>query len=224
VILAVCGLIREAEIVGTDGVLAVAGGGDANGLQKKLDALQDEITAVISIGLGGALSPHLKVGEVVIGERVIAGPDVFACDPKWRVLLAARTGALHQGAIAAGSTVIDSIAAKAALFHASGGALAVDMESHVAARFAAQRGLPLAVLRVISDGASHALPQAALVAMTPDGGISITRVLWSLARNPLQLPALIRTGRRSETAFRELLRCRGRLGGGLGGFLGGVDL
>ena len=37
-ILAVCGLTREAEIAGTDGVVAVAGGGDVAGLKKKLDA------------------------------------------------------------------------------------------------------------------------------------------------------------------------------------------
>lgn len=223
-ILAVCGLTREAEIVAVDGVIAVAGGGDAVGLAKKLDVLQGGITGVISIGLGGALSPHLKVGDVVIGERVIAGPDIFDCDSKWRVLLAARTGASYQGGIAASNRVIASAAAKADLFHASGGALVVDMESQVAARFAAKHGLPLAVLRVISDDASHALPPAALVAMQPDGGISIGRVLWSLARNPLQLPALISTGRHSEKAFKELLCCRRRLGRGLGGFLGGVDL
>lgn len=223
-ILAVCGLTREAEIVRADGVMAVAGGGDAAGLAKKLDALQGEIAGVLSIGLGGGLSPHLKVGDVVIGEQVVAGPELFACDSRWRVLLVARTGALHQGAIAGSDKVIDSPAAKAALFHASGGALVVDMESQVAARFAAKRNLPLAVLRVVSDDARHALPPAALVAMQPNGGISLWRVLWSLAKNPLQLPALIRTGRHSETAFKELLRCRSLLGSSLGGFFGSVDL
>ncbi len=224
-ILAVCGLTREAEIAGTDGVIAVAGGGDAAGLAQKLDALHGDITGVISIGLGGGLSPLLKVGDVVIGEHVVAGPDIFVCDSNWRVLLAARTGATHQGGVAGSQVVLDSAAAKAALFHASGGALVVDMESQVAARFAARRGLPLAVMRVISDSAAHALPPAALVAMQPDGGISTARVLWSLVKNPLQLPALIRTGRGSSRAFKALLRCRGRLGRGLGGpGLGGVNL
>ncbi len=224
-ILAVCGLTREAEIIGADGVVAVAGGGDAVGLASKLDVPQDDITGVISIGLGGALSPHLKVGDVVIGESVVAGPDIFPCDSKWRVLLAARLGTAHQGTITGSEIVIASAAAKAALFRASGGALVVDMESQVAARFAAKRGLPLAVLRVISDDASHALAPAALVAMQPDGGISVGRVLWALAKNPLQLPALIRTGSHSGKAFAELLRCRGRLGRGLSGpGLGGADL
>jgi hopanoid-associated phosphorylase len=221
-IIAVCGLIKEAEIVGTDGVVAVAGGGDAKALAEKLDALHGDISGIISIGLGGALSPHLRVGDIVIGERVIAGPDVFLCDNLWRVTMAARLRAGQQGAVAASNTVVYSVAAKAALFEASGGALAVDMESQVAARFAARRGLRLAVLRVISDDAAHALPSAALVAMKPDGGVALGRVLWSLAKNPLQLPALIRTGRDSSKAFKRLLRCRGLLGPGLGGGLGGL--
>lgn len=221
-ILAVCGLTREAEIAGTDGVVAVAGGGDAAGLRKKLDALHGDISGVISIGLGGALSPLLKVGDVVIGERIIAGPDTFSCDSQWRVLLAARLKGAHQGALYGSDVVLASAAAKAALFETSGGALAVDMESQVAARFAAERGLKLAALRVISDDATHALPKAALVAMRPDGGIAVGRVLWSLAKNPFQLPALIRTGRHSERAFRKLLRCRRSLGRGLCGPLGGI--
>jgi hypothetical protein len=51
--------------------------------------------------------------------------------------------------------------------------------------------------------------------MTPDGGIALGKVLWSVAKNPLQLPALIRTGIASNRAFAELLRCRGLCGIGL---------
>ena len=223
-ILAVCGLTREVEIAGTDGVVAVAGGGDAVGLCKKLNALHGDITGVISIGLGGALSPHLKVGDVVIGERIVAEDGNYQCDTTWRVQLAARLKGAQQGAIYGSDIVLASAAAKSALFELSGGALAVDMESQVAARFAAERQLPLAALRVISDAAGHALPPAALVAMMPDGGIAIGKVLWSLANNPLQLPALIRTASHSGKAFKELLRCRRSLGRGLGGFLGGLDI
>ena len=252
-ILAVCGLRREAEIAGTPGVVAVAGGGDAEGLAKKLDALHGDIAGVISIGLGGGLSPHLKVGDVVIGESIVeiegllprargsalalgevavAGPrasegrrgQTWRCDNLWRVALAAKIPAAHQGPIAASNAVLDDIDAKAKLYQTSG-ALAVDMESAVAARFAAARNLKLAVLRVISDDAGHTLPPAALVAMKSDGGISLSRVLWSVAKNPLQIPALIRTGRTSNKAFAELLRCRDLLGRGLGGIgLAGPDL
>ena len=221
-ILAVTGLTKEAEIVGITDVVAVAGGGDGAGLAAKLAALHGDITGVISIGLGGGLSPLLKVGDVVIGEAVTfdgplgQGSKVWDCDEAWRVRLMARLPQAHQGVVAGSDVILGDHDAKAGL-HVRTGALAVDMESHIAARFAAARNLPFAALRVISDDARHVLPPAALVAMTPDGGISIGRVLWSLVKKPQQLPALIRTGRGSSKAFKKLLRCRDLCGVGLAG-------
>ena len=221
-ILAVTGLTREAEIAGTTGVIAVAGGGDGAGLAKKLEALHGDITGVISIGLGGGLSPLLKVGDVVVGERISfdgplgQGSKIWDCDEAWRVRLMARLPQAHQGVLAGSDVILGDPQTKVALY-ARTGALAVDMESHIAARFAAARGLPFAALRVISDDARHVLPPAALVAMKPDGGIALGRVLWSLVKNPAQLPALIRTGRGSSKAFKELLRCRDLCGAGFGG-------
>ena len=215
-ILAVTGLIREAKIVGGEDVVAVAGGGDAKALAEKLDALHGDIKGVISIGLAGGLSPLLKVGDVVIADQIYFGPDRWRCDNLWRVALAAKLPGAHQGPLTGSDTILEDAASKAALYDRSG-ALAVDMESQVAARFAASRGLRLAGLRVISDDARHVLPPAALVAMKPDGGIAIGRVLGSLLRHPLQVPDLIRTARSSNKAFAELLRCRDLCGAGLAG-------
>ena len=215
-ILAVTGLTREAEIAGTEDVVAVAGGGDAAGLARTLDALHGDITGVISIGLAGALSPLLKVGDVVIADQITFGAEKWRCDNLWRVALAAKLPGAHQGPLIGSNIILENPLAKAALYDATG-ALAVDMESQVAARFAASRGLKLAGLRIISDDASHVLPPAALVAMRPDGGIALTRVLWSVVKNPLQIPALIRTGRASGKAFAQLLRCRDLCGSGLCG-------
>ena len=97
--------------------------------------------------------------------------------------LASRLPHAHQGQIFGSDVIIEQAETKPACYDTTG-ALAVDMESQVAARFAAARNLPLAALRVISDDASHVLPPAALVAMKPDGGIALGRVLGSLLRNP----------------------------------------
>ena len=221
-ILAVTGLRKEAEIIGVAGVVAVTGGGDAAALAQKLDALHGDIAGVISIGLGGALSPHLKVGDAVIADQIFhdgrlgSGSETWRCDNGWRVRLAARLPHAHLGPLAGSDAIIADAETKAALYLKTG-ALAVDMESQVAARFAAGRGLPLAALRVISDDARHVLPPAALVAMKPDGGIALGRVLGSLLRHPLQVPALIRTARTSNRAFAELLRGRDLCGAGLCG-------
>jgi len=215
-ILAVTGLAKEAKIVGTAGVIAVAGGGDADGLMAKLNALHGDIRGVISIGLAGALSPRLNVGEVVIADRIMTGAETWDCHTAWRMRLISRLPYAHQGSVFGSDVIIENPDTKSGL-HQACGALAVDMESQVAARFAHQRNLPLAALRVISDDASHVLPPAALVAMKPDGGIALGRVLLSLLKKPAQIPALVHTARTSNQAFEQLLRCRNLCGVGFAG-------
>jgi adenosylhomocysteine nucleosidase len=215
-VLAVTGLTKEAEIVGTAGVVAVAGGGDSDGLAAKLDALHGDIRGVISIGLAGGLSPHLKVGDMVIADQIITGAEKWDCHEVWRVRLMSRLPSAIQGQIFGSDIIIEKPETKVGL-HETTGALVVDMESQTAARFAAKRNLPLAGLRVISDDSNHVLPPAALVAMKPDGGIALGRVLGSLLRNPAQIPSLIRTARGSNKAFAELLRCRDLCGVGIAG-------
>jgi len=215
-ILAVTGLAKEAKLVGIAGVVAVAGGGDADGLMAKLNGLHGDLRGVISIGLAGALSPLLKVGDVVIADQVLTGLEKWDCHEGWRVRLTSRLPFAHQGQLFGSDVIIENAETKSGL-HTTTGALAVDMESQVAARFAAHRNLPLAGLRVISDDASHVLPPAALVAMKPDGGIALGRVLGSLLKKPGQVPALIRTARASNKAFAELLRCLDLCGVGIAG-------
>jgi hypothetical protein len=100
--------------------------------------------------------------------------------------------------------------------HAATGAIAVDMESHVAATVAARHGLPFAIARVVSDAADRSLPRAAQAGMAPDGGMDIGAVLRALVRDPRQLPALIRVGGEAETAFKALGRGRDLLGPRIG--------
>jgi len=215
-ILAVTGLKREAEIVGGTGVVAMAGGGDVEFLRTKLNSLHGDIKGVISVGLAGGLSPFIQVGEAIIADRVIHGLETWHCSDSWHNALATRLPGVHQGPIAASDVILESVEAKAQLYKDTG-ALAVDMESAVAGAFAAKRKLPFAVLRVISDDAAHALPDAALSAMKPDGRIALGRVLGSLLRHPLQVPSLIVTARTSNKALKELLRCAKLCGVGFSG-------
>ena len=62
-----------------------------------------------------------------------------------------------RGGLAGVEEVVVAQASKAAL-HSETGAAAVDMESHIAAAYAAEADLPFAALRVISDPADRALP------------------------------------------------------------------
>jgi hypothetical protein len=150
------------------------------------------------------LSPDLAVGNWLVGERVTDGSTCWETDTRWTKAILARIGPTARlGAIVGGDTMVANAEAKAAL-HKATGALAVDMESHVAARIASAHGLPFAALRVMSDAADRTLPKAALAGMRPDGGMNLPGVLCALAKAPRQLPALIRTGQEAETAFKAL--------------------
>jgi adenosylhomocysteine nucleosidase len=137
-------------------------------------------------------------------------------DPGWAGRLAARLPGARLGAILGVDAMVAEAAGKAAL-HRETGALAVDMESHVAARVARRHNLPFAAARAISDAADRSLPPAARVGMRPDGGMDLPGVLRALARDPCQLPALIRTGIEAERGFRALLRGHRGLGPTLAG-------
>src|SRR5258706_11682281 len=127
-ILAVTGLAKEAKIAGTAGVVAVAGGGDAGGLMAKLNALHGDIRGVISIGLAGALSPRLNVGEVVIADRIMTGAETWDCHAAWRMRLFSRLPYAHRGS-PFGSDVINENPQTKSGLHKTTRALAVEMES-----------------------------------------------------------------------------------------------
>jgi hypothetical protein len=110
---------------------------------------------------------------------------------------------------------VTDLEAKRAL-HLKTGAVAVDMESYVVASIGAARGLPVAAIRVITDPAMRALPQAALAALRPNGTTDIATMIRSLLRRPRELPALVRTALDARAARATMIRGRQVLGPGLG--------
>ena len=207
----VCGLAAEAKIAAAPGVTVISGGGDGAKLAAALAALSPATTHLLSFGVAGGLDPALRPGDVRVARAVFANVRLEA-DAAWSGRLAAALGT--STAFFAGSeTVVGEIEAKTALGAATGAAC-VDMETHHVAHEALRRGIPWAALRAVTDPADRALPHAAAVGMRPDGSIDLPAILMSLAKNPAQLPGLIRAGADARAAFAALLRCRQTLGGG----------
>ena len=197
------GFTREVRTIEGPGVVAIAGGGVAERLEAALhQAASNGASGIISYGLTGGLADGLKIGDWVVGNR-IAGAIDHDCHPGWRDALASRLPGARIGAFFADGRMIDTIAEKRALGvdHA---ALAVDMESHVAARVALAHGLPFAIVRIISDEVDHLLPHAITVSMRPDGGFDRTRMRASLASDPAQMRDVINTMAQFAAGFRGL--------------------
>lgn len=215
-LLVVAGLAAESRIAAGPGIVTVAAGGIAARLKDLLAAEIDRgVQAILSFGIAGGLDPRLRPGSLVVARWVDDGGTRHAADEGWAAALAR---ALPNGTLAglAGSDeAVCNAKAKAGL-HARTEAVAVDMESHIAARFARRHGLPFAALRIVADPALRVVPKAALVGLKPDGSTDVGAVLRALARNPRELPALMRTALDADAAFRELRALRRRLGTGLG--------
>ena len=219
-VLIVTGLVQEARIAAGPGMTVVCSSSDPRQLRALLTVFDPStIRGVISFGVAGGLDPTLKSGDVVVATEVLAG------DTRWLTGLALNEELIAsvalgrrrvvRGGLAGAEQVVGARSLKAAL-HLETGAAAVDMESHIAAAYAAEAGLPFAALRVISDPASRALPPLAMAAIKPNGDIDLRKVLSGLARNPMTLRALVSTGIDFNRALKSLRGCRGFLLGGEG--------
>jgi hopanoid-associated phosphorylase len=172
------------------------------------------IRGVISFGVAGGLDPSLKSGDVVVATEVLSG------DTRWfaglslgedqiaNIALGRRR--VVRGGLAGVEQVVVGQSCKAAL-RSETGAAAVDMESHIAAAYAAENDLPFAALRVISDPASRALPALARAAIKPNGDNDLRKIVSGVARNPKALRALVSTGIDFNRALKSLRGCRGFL-------------
>jgi hypothetical protein len=208
-LLFVSGMKSEAAIADGSDALAVCG--NAATLTEKLRAIA-RVRLVVSFGLCGGLDPALRAGDIVIGTKVVAAGQSIDADAAAVELLAGRLSAsgerTHLGAVACVDRPVLTAREKAQLRLTTGAAV-VDMESLVAARFARERGVALAILRVVGDPADRAVPAIAAEALRPDGGVDLARVLSKSMASPAQIPGLLAVARDSEIAHRGLRRCRG---------------
>ena len=220
-LLVITGLQREATIAAGTGVTTICSGGKQDVLKQRLEVQRPPLGGVLSLGLAGGLAPDLKSGDIVVASHVLHGDERHAADQSWHDAIMRAAGnelRLKRGSIQASIMVVTRAADKAPL-HAQTGAIAIDMESHLAAAYAARHRLPFAAIRAIGDSASRNLPELAGDALRDDGSVDVMKVLRGLAGNPGQMPALVSAGIDSERAFASLRRVRGLLGPlfGLGG-------
>jgi hopanoid-associated phosphorylase len=206
---AVTGLEAEARVARKAGLIARPSGGVATQTSAIAEGLlRDGVELLISFGIAGALAPTLTPGALLVPRAVIDDRGVrYAVDSEMRTRIAdALRGAgltVESRDLLGASEAATSPARKAELYRITG-AVAVDLESHLAAATAARAGKPFVVLRAISDSATQALPDAAVHGLAASGKPALGRVLWSVARDPRQIPSLIRLGRDTRRALDAL--------------------
>jgi len=165
--------------------------------------LEKGATSLLSWGSAGGLIPGLSPGSLVLPKNIIAvDGSVYPVDAAWRESLCAQLKGkvnLHEGLLAESITVVTRPAEKATLFQQTG-AIAVDMESAAVAAEARRAEVPFMAIRAVADPVNITLPQCAIASLGEFGKLRPLRLLKALAKNPVELFALVRLGRNFHAA------------------------
>ena len=148
----------------------------------------DGCKLIIMAGLAGGLDPSLHIGDVIV-----------ATAPRW--LDVPTTFARRD--IATTSAPIMAPVAKARLF-AQTQASAVDMETSIVRKWAINKGIDFMGIRAISDTADDAIEPRVMRLVDTYGRPRIVEIVLYLLGNPLRIRQLIKLGRNSKRAARNL--------------------
>lgn len=173
--------------------ILVTGMGAQNTRKAFEQALRESIPAcVLTCGYAGGLNPALPPEAIVF--------DASIDFPLTQKLLqtGARTGTYHCA-----SKVAITAQEKAALF-AQTKCDAVEMESGIIRQICAERGIPAATVRVISDAASENLPLDFNTLMTPEMDMHFGKLALALVKSPGKIPDLMRFGNRVKSSAQKL--------------------
>lgn len=171
---------------------------------------------LVSVGFGGALTPGLAAGDLVLGEtfwhyspdtrELKAGPQPPVPRPLPRLC-----GALKQAGLTA---VIGSLVTTSRIIHKGreGEPLAglprpvLDLETVALAELAAAQDLAFLSLRAITDGPAEEIPEFLHTAGDPGASLGVGAALRWLAADVRRLRDLLSLWRRSRGAARQLAR------------------
>jgi nucleoside phosphorylase len=153
--------------------------------------------AIINVGFCGALDSDLKIGDVIVADKVFFSTQMFDCR------LVETSASFRHGAICSSARIAATAQEKEELRRS--GAIAVEMEAGGIAPYALDRGLPFFCVRAVSDLADESFANDFNAALGPDGRYRIGRLVGSALMQPhRRFPELIRLKRRCDTAAERL--------------------
>ncbi len=166
---------------------------------------------IILIGFSGALLPDLAAGQIIHATAVIDGAGQVVKLSDGVPVVVQDDGARDQRTtLLTVDRVVTSVEDKKKLLETHRAA-AIDMESFAVARLAAQREVPLMIIRAISDTADFALPAKIGDWVNEDGSGNLGAVMRALVFKPSLLPTLLKLQSHAKTAARNLAAAVGEL-------------
>ena len=184
-----------------------SGQGAANAQRAARAALAHGATALMSVGVAGALVPDLDAGDAIVPAFVIDAHTArrIDCSAGWSSALRDRIKSackVSDGAILGVSDVLTSPTAKHAAANRYA-AVACDMESAAIAAVAADAGAHFCALRIISDTYQDKLPDGVGDWVDDTGKARVLPVLGEL-RSPARWRGVVTMISRFHMAQRRL--------------------
>ncbi|HML07880.1 MAG TPA: hypothetical protein VK430_07100 [Xanthobacteraceae bacterium] len=210
-VIAFVGMPFEARIAAGPGVVVFSRESRDELTAAAASAARRGYRGMISFGVAGGLASNLRPGDWVVASSVVHSQTSNVTDRAWSNKLLNLIGRARHAPIVGVDEPIAEPTIKREL-HRATGAAAVDMESHVVARLAAEHRLAFAAVRVIVDPAERAIPPAALVGMNADGRTNVPAILRELIARPAQISHLARIAFDAFVARSEMQRVRQLLG------------
>ncbi len=201
---------------GPDLRITHSGAGPANAARAAsgiLSAYDDRKPVLIVCGFGGAITPAMKTGDLVIAESIVDATEgldypkeQLIPDPRLTALAMEQRVAgarLHKSVLVTANRVLVSTHEKREWSRRTG-ASAVDMESAAAAAAAVLHGAPWISVRAITDDSERDLPLDFNALTDSEGNINSSRVAMAALFRPWAIPGLMRLGKSSTLAGKNL--------------------
>jgi len=196
------GMLRGVRVV-----VAATGDGKRNadlGVRRLIQKL--EPTRVLALGIAGAISDDLAVGDLLISSEVMEGDRTLAWpDLQW--LEDAEINVPYDlGRLVTVDEIISTPEGKKSLWGKTwrDQPAAADMESACFARVAIAYNLPYLVARAISDDVEEVLPDFLEDCRAQDGSLDRRQVMWKALWRPRSWLPLWRLQRRMRRSARTL--------------------
>jgi adenosylhomocysteine nucleosidase len=158
---------------------------------------------VVAAGACGALTPDLREGDLVVPDTVLS------CEGE-RLTTDPLPGLSRRGSLVTATRVAETAEAKTRMWFETG-ALAVDMESAIILAWARREGLRAAVVRGVSDSASHGVPADLAGVVHAEGHLSAGRAVRAVLARPRALGQALALRRGTAAALAAVAGALGRV-------------
>ena len=195
----------EAQIENSVVRVLLTGIGGENARRAMHAALDQDMPDVcISSGLAGGLEPAYRPGEILAARAVgeVKGGRVMNSDSAL-LRVATEHGARSAELFLTSTRLVRESQEKRGMGQFGD---AVEMESFPVLAASCGQGIPSIAIRAIGDAAGDDLPLDFSQALTPEGEVSIPKVLAQLARDPRALPKAARFAQQCRRAAQSLVR------------------